>query len=190
MTHDRATAEAYDLQQTFCSLARYNERANLEMFEVLAGLTGRARRRDTGSWFGSLLGILNHIIICDINWLRRYRPLSPGSPVLNDPALDPPNLSWDHDLHGDFRGLREHRARVDVLIRSWFEAFPTSRCNEVFSYSDSAGTNRKAVAAQAFEFLFLHQAHHRGQISQILDNLGLPNNLADNVAYLEEGLNR
>jgi uncharacterized damage-inducible protein DinB len=41
------------------------------------------------------------------------------------------------------------------------------------------------MAGAAFEFLFLHQTHHRGQISQILDAMGLPNNLADNVAYLE-----
>jgi uncharacterized damage-inducible protein DinB len=47
------------------------------------------------------------------------------------------------------------------------------------------GTPRSALAGQAFEFLFLHQIHHRGQISQILDTLGQPNNLADNAAYLE-----
>ena len=38
---------------------------------------------------------------------------------------------------------------------------------------------------QAFEFLFVHQIHHRGQVSQVLDLLGLPNNFADNVAFLE-----
>ena len=41
------------------------------------------------------------------------------------------------------------------------------------------------MAGQAFEFLFLHQIHHRGQISQILDAFGLPNNWGDNAAYLE-----
>ena len=41
------------------------------------------------------------------------------------------------------------------------------------------------MAGKAFEFLFLHQTHHRGQISQILDRIGLPNNLADNAAFLE-----
>jgi uncharacterized damage-inducible protein DinB len=41
------------------------------------------------------------------------------------------------------------------------------------------------VAASAFEFLFVHQTHHRGQVSQILDRLGLPNNVADNAAFLE-----
>jgi uncharacterized damage-inducible protein DinB len=178
-------AEGYTPQDLFQNLARYNERANHEMFECLSTLTGRARRRDVGSWFGSIHGILNHVIICDINWLRRYRALWPDSPVLNDPRLDPPNLSWNHDLHDDLKGLNEHRAQVDALIRAWFQVFPPERYNEPFQYQDSVGAPRSAVAGRAFEFLFLHQTHHRGQISQILDTLGLPNNLADNAAYLE-----
>jgi len=81
--------------------------------------------------------------------------------------------------------MQEHRTRLDALIRAWFETFPASRYSEIFPYQDSSGTARTAMAGQAFEFLFLHQAHHRGQISQILDTFGLPNNLADNAAYLE-----
>ena len=107
--------------------------------------------------------------------------------MLNDPLLDPPNLSWDRDLHDGFKDLREHRRQLDALIRSWFAAFPPSRYNESFQYRDSAGTPRTACAGQAFEFLFLHQTHHRGQVSQILDRWGQPNNLADNAAYLENG---
>jgi uncharacterized damage-inducible protein DinB len=175
----------YAPRHTFQNMARYNARANRELFRSLSALTGRARRRDVGSWFKSLHGILNHVLICDINWLKRYRALSPDAPVLNDPQLNPPNLSWDHDLHDDFTGLQTHRTGVDALIRTWFEAFPASRYSAVFTYQDSVGTERTAMAGQAFEFLFLHQTHHRGQISQILDTFGLPNNLADNAAYLE-----
>lgn len=182
------TAEdTYTAQSIFQNLARYNERANRDLFEGLSCLTGRARRREAGSWFGSIHGILNHVIICDINWLRRYRALAPDSPVLKDPCLDPPNLSWDHDLHDRFRDLHAHRRPLDALIRAWFQAFPPSRYHESFPYRDSAGAPRTARAGQAFEFLFLHQTHHRGQISQILDAWGHPNNLADNAAYLEKG---
>ena len=185
MKNTSTSCEVYTTRHLFQNLARYNERANGELLECLSRLTGRARRRDMGSWFGSIHGILNHIIICDINWLKRYRALEPDSRVLSDPRLDPPNLSWDHDLHDDFRGLHEHRTQVDGLIRDWFEAFPPSRYHEIFTYRDSVGAERSAMAGQAFEFLFLHQAHHRGQISQILDTLGQPNNLADNADYLE-----
>ncbi len=175
----------YDLQQSFQNLARYNQRANQEMFESLSLLTEKARKRENGSWFGSIHGILNHIIVVDINWLKRYRALAPDSPVLADPRLDPPNLSWDHPLHEDLKGLRETRTVVDARIRDWFAEFPPSRYDEVFEYQDSRGTLRQAMAGAAFEFLFLHQTHHRGQISQILDEIGLPNNFADNAAYLE-----
>jgi uncharacterized damage-inducible protein DinB len=176
---------AYDLKQTFLNLARYNERVNREMYAVLSALTGRARRQEAGSWFGSIHGILNHIIICDFNWLKRYRALSPESPVLTDPRLDPPGLSWEHDLHDSFAGLRGDRAIVDERIGAWFEAFPAERYDEDFEYQDSVGTLRQAKAGAAFEFLFLHQTHHRGQISQILDSMGLAHSFADNAAYLE-----
>jgi uncharacterized damage-inducible protein DinB len=176
----------YDSTQFFKNLARYNERANRELYETVSVLTDRARKRDAGSWFGSIHGILNHLIVTDINWLKRYRALAPESPVLTDPRLDPPNLSWAHDLHDDLPGLRASRAIVDERIRAWFAEFPEARYDEVFQYRDSAGNLRPARAGAAFEFLFLHQTHHRGQVSQILDGLGLPNNMADNVAYLEE----
>ncbi|MGB5751122.1 MAG: DinB family protein [Desulfobacterales bacterium] len=177
---------AHDIKQSFLNLARYNERVNREMYEVLSVLTGRARKREAGSWFGSIHGILNHLIICDLNWLKRYRALSPESPVLTDPRLDPPNLSWDHDLHDNFAGLREDRRIVDERIRAWFVEFPVSRYDEIFEYQDSKGNRQHATAGTAFEFLFLHQTHHRGQISQILDSMGLSNNFADNFAYLKD----
>ena len=177
---------ASGIVQTFQNLARYNERANREMYTILSQLTDKARKRGVGSWFGSIHGILNHLIIGDINWLKRYRALSPESPVLCDPRLDPPNLSWDRDLHADFENLRKDRDFVDQCIRRWFSEYPPSRYGEVFSYRDSAGVLRRALAGKAFEFLFLHQIHHRGQISQILDSIGMPNNLADNAAFLDE----
>ena len=102
-----------------------------------------------------------------------------------DPQLDPPNLSWEHDLHDNFGNLRRDRTFVDKCIRDWFAEFPASRYDEVFQYQDSVGNLHQATAGRAFEFLFLHQTHHRGQISQILDSIGLHNNLADNVAFLE-----
>jgi uncharacterized damage-inducible protein DinB len=174
-----------NIQNIFQNLARYNERANREMYEILSMLTDRARKRDVGSWFGSIHKILNHIIITDLNWLKRFRALSPESTVLTDPQLDPPNLSWEHDLHEDFESLRCTREMGDASLRAWFAEFPMTCCDEVFQYQDSKGTIRRARAGSAFEFLSLHQTHHRGQIAQILDSIGLPNNFADNAAYLE-----
>jgi uncharacterized damage-inducible protein DinB len=175
----------YDTQAIFQNLARYNQRANREMYEILSILTDKARKIDRGVWFGSLHGILNHLIITDLNWLKRFRVLSPESSVLKDPLLDPPNLSWEHDLHENFKDLRNTREIVDARIRDWFSEFSKDRYPEVFQYQDSRGNPRQAKAGAAFEFLFLHQTHHRGQVAQILDAVGLPNDFANNINYLE-----
>lgn len=174
--------------ERFLRLARYNRRANREICEAAAGLTDRALRRDVGSWFGSIYGILNHVLVCDIHWMRRFRALDAGSAALNDPCLDPPNLSWEHALHEELCAFREHRDAVDGRIEAWFAQFPQSRYGEPFEYRDSRGSpQRVAAAADAFDFLFVHQTHHRGQLSQILDVLGVPNNPADNLRFLAGG---
>lgn len=175
----------YLSKDIYSHLALYNKRANAEMFAVLAQLTNKARRRDTGSWFGSIHRLVNHIIIADMYWLNRFKPVFPESAVLKDPLLSPANLSWQHDLCEHFEELRDERRFVDDRIISWIEECPEDRYGDSFKYSDSVGNLHSAVVGQAFEFLFLHQVHHRGQVSQVLDSLGLPNNFADNVAFLE-----
>jgi uncharacterized damage-inducible protein DinB len=172
------------LRDRFARLALYNQRANAEMIAALSSVTDRVRKRDLGSWFGSIHGILNHVIVCDINWLRRFRALSPESPALTDPQLDPPGLSWDDDLHADFESFARHRALVDALARRWFDELPQARYGETFAYRDSKGGARSAVACDAFDFFFVHQVHHRGQVAQILDTLGVATNFADNTAFL------
>jgi uncharacterized damage-inducible protein DinB len=169
----------------FLYLARYNQRANAEMFQVLAKLTDKARRRDTGSWFGSLQGLVNHLIVADLHWLQRFKPVFPESAVLNDPRLSPAGLSWKQDLRENFEELQEEHRFVDERLIAWFEECPEDRYGDPFQYTDSAGNLRSAIVGQAFTFLFVHQTHHRGQVAQVLDTLGLPNSFADNVAFLE-----
>ncbi len=173
------------LQQTFVHLARYNRRANRELFGVLSDVPDERRKQDAGSYFGSIHGILNHILVADFHWMNRYKALAPDDPVLSDPGLWPPDLSWQRFLHDDFEDMSRDRRFVDDRLLDWFEAFPEENYDMPFQYQDSAGAMLTAVAADAFQFLFVHQIHHRGQVSQILDAMGVASNMADNGAFLD-----
>ena len=81
--------------------------------------------------------------------------------------------------------LRRRSAYISGKLTAWFREYPRDGYGKPFQYKDSMGSVRDAVAGPSFDYLFIHQLHHRGQISQILDEVGLPNNFADNLLFLE-----
>ncbi len=175
----------YNQKESYVYRASYNEVANRDMFGILSGLTDKARRRDKGSFFGSLWGILDHLVTAEYMWLNRFKPLMPDSDFFRDPGLLPENLSWYDDLCGSFDELKERSAYISGKLTSWFREYPLDGYGKPFQYKDSKGSVRDAVAGPSFDYLFIHQLHHRGQISQVLDEAGLPNNFADNLLFLE-----
>jgi hypothetical protein len=71
----------YD-RRHFGYLARYNRSANQQLIGYLAALPASELAKARGSYFGSIQGLLNHIITTDINWLRRFRELFSQAPFL------------------------------------------------------------------------------------------------------------
>ena len=58
------------MKQVFKVLARYNEVTNKDMIEILEKLDPAKMIEDLGSYYGSILGLLNHQLLADIGWLR------------------------------------------------------------------------------------------------------------------------
>jgi uncharacterized damage-inducible protein DinB len=67
-------------------------------------------------------------------------------------------------------------SKNDVLFRH------IRQCSRL-KISDSGGNQHDTAAYRAFDFVFMHQNYHRGQISQNLDDLGIPHSFADNRAF-------
>jgi len=78
----------------FSYLAHYNRTANEALIGHLGTLGKGEISAPRGSYFGSIQGILDHIIMCDINWLRRFRELYPKDEPLNRPRLSPAGHVW------------------------------------------------------------------------------------------------
>src|SRR5690606_1980841 len=54
------------------ALARYNSWMNRKLFELAWDLDDSERRRDLNAFFKSIHGTLNHLIVTDTIWLRRF----------------------------------------------------------------------------------------------------------------------
>jgi uncharacterized damage-inducible protein DinB len=169
----------------FSYLARYNRAANEALVGLLDKLSPAELAKPRGSYFGSIQGILDHVIMCDINWLRRFRELFPEDEPLRRPRLSPPGHAWTVFEFPVFAEFKAERAKVDSILVDFAAAADSSRFGEVLAYSDSHGIARRYYFRDALDHVFNHQTHHRGQISQILDELGVEHDFSNLIGVAE-----
>lgn len=60
------------LLSEFSLQADYNRLMNQRQYEACANLSEAQLKQDQGAFFKSILGTLNHILVGDIIWLKRF----------------------------------------------------------------------------------------------------------------------
>ena len=145
------------MQSHFAMLAGYNAWANRRLYDAAEQLSDADYRADRGAFFKSMHGTLNHLLVADRIWMRRFT----GAGEM------PPSL--DAILYDDFAALRAARQSEDVRIMRYIDRL---------SEPDLAGTLRyrtfvrpqtiEQPLAPALDHFFNHQTHHRGQAHALL----------------------
>jgi uncharacterized damage-inducible protein DinB len=145
-----------NLQIHFQMLARYNRVANERLFAGCAGLDDAEYRKRRAGSFGSIHGLLNHILLGDRRWLGLFESGERRTPPLNQ------------ILYGDFSALRSAREREDARIEAFFAALDSAFWVRSFAYTNNQGKDYIETAHVACSHLFNHQTHHRGQVHVML----------------------
>jgi len=140
----------------FQMLARYNRLANERLFAKCAQLDDAEYRKGREGSFGSIHGLLNHILLGDRRWMGLFDGGQRVTPALNQ------------ILHDDFSGLQNARAKEDSRIEAFFANLDAAFWNRSFSYSNNQGKDYVETAHVACSHLFNHQTHHRGQVHVML----------------------
>lgn len=133
-------------------LAGYNAWANRRVYDAVAQLTEEEVWRDMGLFFGSLGGTLNHILVADRVWMKRFTGTGDHPLKLN--AI----------LHTDLGELRAAREAEDARIVAYADALTTEVLESEFTYRMM--TRPDMVTSRIWPDLlhvFNHQTHHRGQ---------------------------
>jgi uncharacterized damage-inducible protein DinB len=142
-------------------MAAYNRWMNEKVYAAAAELTDEERKRDLGAAFGSVHGTLNHLLLGDRSWLQRFR----GEPVTMK--------SPDEEVYADFEELRAARIRMDDELAAWAASLDDAFGDATFSaYSVTMARHFTMPGWVAVAHVFNHQAHHRGQLTTLLAQLG------------------
>lgn len=137
------------LKAHFDQLAAYNRWANRRLYDDAASLSDEARKRGIGLFFGNVHGTLNHLLVADYIWMRRFTGDGPVPERLNQ------------ILHEDFAALRIAREREDDRIFGFVTGL--DGYDRVIEYQNSSGKTFRQALGPALTHFFNHQAHHRGQ---------------------------
>ncbi|MDQ2634022.1 MAG: DinB family protein [Pseudomonadota bacterium] len=151
------------MKQHFMMFAAYNAWANGRIYDAASELGKEEFGRDAGAFFKSMRGTLNHLLVTDRIWMKRFTGEGAA------PA------SLDTILYVDFAKLRKARQVEDKRIVDWIGSLGEKAFAGRFTYMTV--TDMRTVSqrlAPALSHLFNHQTHHRGQAHTILTVLGRP----------------
>ncbi|MGU3400266.1 DinB family protein [Brucellaceae bacterium D45D] len=149
------------MEQHFQMFAHYNHWANNLVYTAAAQLSDMEYRLDMGLFFGSVHATLNHLLITDRIWMKRFTGEG-----------DHPK-SLDAIISDNFIELRDLRKAEDTRICTYIEGLSAQKLSGRFTYVTA--TDMRTISQRlspALGHLFNHQTHHRGQIHAALTRLG------------------
>ncbi len=144
----------------FAMLAAYNAWANRRLYDAAATLDDAQYRADRGAFFKSVHGTLNHLLVTDLIWMRRFTGKGDAPDRL------------DAILFEDRAELRQAREAEDARIKRYVAGLGPEALAGTFSYRRvSTPEAFTQPLAPALQHLFNHHAHHRGQVHALLTGL-------------------
>jgi uncharacterized damage-inducible protein DinB len=159
--------------------ADYNVLTNADMLKILDTLPPEKISENVGLYYDSILGVLNHLLVGDIIWIRYFAdqfpeaaPVKPSIPVID-------LKDWKEIFWKNLEDYKTVRFPFDVLIKKIFELIGEDQYERELSRKNYKGEENRIIAWNSFLHLFNHHAHHRGQIAAILDQWKIENDFSN-----------
>jgi uncharacterized damage-inducible protein DinB len=145
------------MKSHFAMMAGYNRWANERLYEAARALPEADYRANRGAFFGSLHGTLNHLLVADRIWMRRFTGAGPVQTRL------------DEILFEEFSALEYARQEMDELIIGYVDLLTEADLDATLTYRLIVNpTDVTQPLAPALTHFFNHQTHHRGQAHMLV----------------------
>ncbi len=174
------------LKNHFELLAAYNQWMNSKVYEAAGHLSATELAKGRGAFFGSTLGILNHILVGDIIWLKRFATHPSCRSSLREVADLQNPTSLDQMVFDDLASLSEQRIWLDRKIINWVAELSEGDLDFVLSYHNTKGIPANKRYSSLVLHFFNHQTHHRGQASTLLSQANVDIGVTDLLAQIPD----
>ena len=166
---------------------RYNQENDKTIYSILSGLSNDVREKERGSYYGSVSALFRHVLGGTSYFLGLFKASLPHNAAalkaiapLEGLAIPDGALS-----EAQWKSLDAARETVDAALVNLVSALSDSDLKAPVHIEWYQGKPASVPLYFMLQQLHVHNTHHRGQISQILDELKVNNDYsAINVALL------
>jgi len=135
-----------------------------------------------GYFFKTLSQILEHVFVSDMIWMKTFLDVNTYELNLVNDVKEIPG--YGDKIFNDYEEYVIYREKLDNFIINYIEKIQEDIFNKTISRTTKSGEKMVKVYYKSMIHFFNHQTHHRGQISNILDNLQIENNYS-NMIFLD-----
>jgi uncharacterized damage-inducible protein DinB len=151
---------------------KYHHWAADKIWEALEAVTAEQLDRKWGGSFGTGRALLRHVAGVERLWCDRWNGQSPKS-LPDYPAT-----------HGG-REFRQEWERIKPDQKRFVDALSQQRLDGDITYVNIKGETWTYALADVLEHLVNHGTYHRGQLTQLLRDLGLPAPSTDFLFFID-----
>lgn len=149
-----------NLRSHLHAMAGWNRWCHERLFAVADRLSEDDYRRDAGLFFKSVHGSINHMLLADLLWRARLA----GAPL----AI----TDLGAEVEPDRTALKRRMLESASAWQTYVEQTDDATLFADFDYRSVAGVAYRLPRSVAVHTMFTHCAHHRGQVSTALTQLG------------------
>jgi uncharacterized damage-inducible protein DinB len=176
------------MKQLFVTFAKYNEEADKAVVSILDKLSNEDREKSRKSYYNSLSGLTRHILGGTTFFLGLFK----DAVAKNDKALKAlaplAKIENPKEKKLDEAGWKKVTAGIKIADKAFVEFVSALSDEDVeapLKIDWYKGKPPEVPLYFMLQQLVVHNTHHRGQISQILDSLKIDNDYSGiNVKFL------
>ena len=161
------------MKDTLLMYARYTRRANDSVLGLLDGLSVEERNVDRKSYYKSLSGLMSHVLGGTPYFHSLFRTALPGKAMALE-ATAGLSLPEGERLSGaEWEELKRAGRIADQATIDFVSSLSEADCSCPVPLDWDGGKPAAVPLHFLLEQLYTHGIHHRGQVSQILDSMGV-----------------
>ena len=157
----------------FKRFAAYNKWANDRLYSACGQLPDAEYFEERPAFFGSIHGVLNHMMVGDTIWTSRLHGTSPV-------------IALDAEMYTERDALRDARRKMDDDIIAYMDGLSAADMAGDVTYKTTSGDPFTMARAVILQHFFNHHAHHRGQAHDLLSQTSVEPPVLDLLYYIRE----